>query len=108
MKKVLLILIVLAQTLTAANTFAKTFEKRAEAEEYIKEAIKDPEIKQYVNDNIGNEKLFIKALSFISEDRVIEIANSFSDFQESGKGISITMSSVTLVILILLLVIIVL
>jgi hypothetical protein len=108
MKKVLLILIVLAQTLSAATAFAKTFEKKAEAEDYIREAIKDPEIKKYVNDNVGNEKLFIKALSYVSEDKVIEVANEFSDFQETGKGLTVSMSDVTVVIILLLLVIIIL
>jgi hypothetical protein len=99
---------VLAQTLSAVNTFAKTFEKKAAAKDYIREAIKDPEIKKYVNENVGNEKLFIKSLSFLSEDKVISIANAFSDFQETGKGLTISMSDITVVIIILLLVIIIL
>jgi menaquinone-dependent protoporphyrinogen IX oxidase len=73
---------------STVNAFARTFETKEEAKAYIEKAVEDPEILKYVHDNFGNATLFVKALNVIDDDKVINIANTFSDFQETGKDIS--------------------
>ena len=72
----------------------------------IEKAIEDPEIKAWINENVGNEKLFMKAVKLDTEETVIKIANTFSDFEETGGEVNLTKDDLKWISIILLAIII--
>ena len=91
MKRIVYLTLVFAFMLmafTAHSSFAAEFASKEEALKYIEQAVKDPEIKSWINNKYGNEKLFYKAVSLSSEKSIQDVARSFSDFQEKGGAIS--------------------
>jgi hypothetical protein len=102
MKKFVSVLLVFVFVFSALNVSAKTYTTKEAALAGIEKAIEDPEIKEWVNENVGNDKLFMKAVKLAPEETVIKIANSFSDFQEHGGEINLTKDDLVIVSLVLL------
>ena len=91
MRKIVYLTLVFAfmfTAFTAHSSFAAEFASKEDALKYIEKAVKDPEIKSWINNKYGNEKVFYKAVTLSSEKTIQDVARSFSDFQETGGAIS--------------------
>ena len=91
MKRLVYLTLVFAFMLTAftaVKSFATEFASKEEALKYIEQALKDPEIKSWVNNKYCDEKKFYKAVSLSSDKTIQDVARSFSDFQEKGGEIT--------------------
>jgi hypothetical protein len=113
MKKLILsfvvgLLIFSAVAVSAATTDDVTKEfnsetaTKEEAIVYIEKSLSDPQIKQWVTDKFGSEKLFLLSLKLAPEKTVKEIASTFSNFQKVGGAIAETGAewAVTIIIII--------
>lgn len=95
MKKLILCFIVGLFMFSAATAIAYTPDNLAqefnpdtttkdEAIAYIEKSLSNPEIKQWVAEKFGSEKLFLLGVKLAPEKTVKEVATSFSDFQKFG------------------------
>lgn len=80
----ILLLSVLIFTFTAGNAFAFNGETKKDAVNYIEKSLSDPQIKKWVVKKFVSEKLFLMAVKIAPEKTTMEIANTFSDFQQVG------------------------
>jgi len=80
----MMLLSVLLFTFTAGNAFAFNGETKKDAVNYIEKSLSDPQIKKWVVKKFVSEKLFLMAVKIAPEKTTMEIAKTFSDFQQVG------------------------